>query len=98
MSLWCGLWEVLSVDPAGKWVCRCVCGAIVMADLATLNESSTCSSCGHRPLAPEPQQRTNAQQLDFEWAAHRTSIKAIHHRDARRRIGKLSSVGTEQLK
>jgi hypothetical protein len=71
MSLWPGYWEVLAVDPTGKcFTCRCVCGATVVVLFATLDETTTCTACGHRPLALQQRDELRAeqaQQLTFGW-------------------------------
>jgi hypothetical protein len=69
MSLSFGLWTVLGTEPTGRITCRCVCGAIVEADLAALDESSTCCFCGHRPLATRQHdlRAEQARQLPFDF-------------------------------
>jgi hypothetical protein len=64
MSLWMGSWEVIATDQAGKFTCRCVCGAEVVVERGALEESSFCPSCHHRPLVTQYQQdeRVRAEQ------------------------------------
>jgi hypothetical protein len=71
MSLWLGYWEVLAVDPTGKWVCHCSCGTTAVVPSAAL-ESSACGSCGYRPFTTHTQQQRDelrpdeARQLTFD--------------------------------
>jgi hypothetical protein len=63
MSLYFGLWTVIARDPTGKWVCRCVCGAVLEVEVAAPDDSLVCGSCGYRPFPLR--QAEEAQQFTF---------------------------------
>jgi hypothetical protein len=72
MSLSFGHWTVLAPDPSGKRItCRCACSAVIVIELAALDENTACGSCGHRPLITSQQHdercAEQAQQLTFGW-------------------------------
>lgn len=74
MSLSFGYWTVIATNPTANSVvyCRCICGAVLAVELATLDATSACRSCGHRPLVLQQRDTLHAEQarqLTFGWCA-----------------------------